>query len=425
MRLVEGRHILKQLCWSVALAGAFLVAVPSHAQAVGPDIATVETADEALRRDAAEYAIRYALPVDEAVRDLRAEQASVPATDAIAREFADRLIGVTVDHRPRLRITVVLAGAASVAPRTIASAGIAIPVVFRTGSTATQSDLVAAITRYQTTIRRDLRQPPAIGIDERTGELLILVSDADASATPLAELRERYARLTGVPVRVEVAGAPITANMLVPGGARMLGTIGGDPQLYLCTAGFAVTDGMRTGIVTAAHCPDELSVVGSDRRRIALPYVLQHGWGYQDVQVNASPEPLPPTFYSDSARAHVREVTGQQSRASTRVGDFVCHRGERTGYSCSEVLMTDFAPAGDLCGGDCLATWVAVDGPRCQGGDSGAPVFSGATALGIVKGGTYRADGTCTMYFYMSLDYLPTGWSLLTTTGQTPAATPP
>ncbi len=100
--------------------------------------------------------------------------------------------------------------------------------------------------------------------------------------------------------------------------------------------------------------------------------------------------------------------------AATRAGDYVCHRGETTGYSCSTVQLTDFAPAGDLCGGPCLPTWVAVAGPKCKGGDSGAPVFLGGTAFGMVKGGSYRPDGSCAFYFYMSLDYLPPGWSLLT-----------
>ena len=410
------------MLWGVALATA-LVGAPAQAQVTPApaDATAIEAPEAALRRDAAEYATRYAVPTAQAERELRAEQASVPATDAIARRYAARLVGITVDHAP-LRLTVLLTGDAAVPPRTIATASLPIPVTFRTGAAATQSDLVAAITRFQTGIRHALTTAPAIGIDERTGEVLILIGTADAAATPLEEWRQRFATLTGVPVRVEIAGAPVTRNLLVPGGARVLGAIGDDPQLYMCTTGYAVTDGTQFGIATAAHCPDNLSILGPDRQRIALPYVLQHGWGYQDVQVNAAPTALTPTFYADTARTLVRQVSGQQSRAGTRVGDFVCHRGERTGYSCAEVLMTDFAPAGDLCGGDCLATWVAVQGPHCQGGDSGAPVFSGTTALGIVKGGSYRPDGSCALYFYMSLDYLPQGWTLVTTGA---AATPP
>uniref|UniRef100_UPI002B1E2570 hypothetical protein n=1 Tax=Pseudomonas atacamensis TaxID=2565368 RepID=UPI002B1E2570 len=58
-------------------------------------------------------------------------------------------------------------------------------------------------------------------------------------------------------------------------------------------------------------------------------------------------------------------------------------------------------------------TWVTVSGPTCKGGDSGSPVFSGTTAFGILKGGSYRGNGSCAFYFYMSVDYIPVGWSVL------------
>ena len=40
------------------------------------------------------------VPPDEAVRRLKAQQASVAATDAIAREFAGRLAGISIEHAP-------------------------------------------------------------------------------------------------------------------------------------------------------------------------------------------------------------------------------------------------------------------------------------------------------------------------------------
>ena len=138
----------------------------------------------------------------------------------------------------------------------------------------------------------------------------------------------------------------------------------------------------------------------------------QWGWGYQDVQLQGGALPLAPLFWSDTAKTVQRRVQGQRTRRSTRAADIVCHRGERTGYSCAEVWLPDFAPAGDLCGGGCTPTWVAVRGPTCRSGDSGGPVFLGGTAFGIVKGGSYRADGSCAFYYYMSLDFLPSGWSL-------------
>ena len=397
-----------------ALAALSASATAAAADPSGPAIPRLETRDEAIARDALEYARRYAMPHDQAVRELRAQIESVPVTDAIAREFAARLVGIAITHAPHWQIEVLLTGDAPVPDRTSLLGDIEVPIVFRTGAAATHSEIVSAITAHQAQMRAALTTPPGIGVDVRTGELVVLVGSRDADRDGVAEIAGRFAVMTGVPVRVEISGAPV--NMAVGGGSRVVGSHAANGQRFVCTSGFAVTDGARIGIATAAHCPDELSYVGPDRVPLTMPFVSQHGWGYQDVQINASSTPLSPWFYSDTAKTLVRPVEAGQSRAGTRAGDFVCHRGERTGYSCAEVLMTDFAPAGDLCGGACLPTWVAVEGPTCQGGDSGAPVFSGTSALGLVKGGTYRADRSCAMFYYMSVDYLPRGWTLLQST---------
>jgi hypothetical protein len=61
--------------------------------------------------------------------------------------------------------------------------------------------------------------------------------------------------------------------------------------------------------------------------------------------------------------------------------------------------------------------------PSCRSGDSGGPVFNGNTVFGIVKGSSYRSDGSCAFYFYMSTDCLHEGWRLLA--GQPPPLYPP
>ena len=54
-------------------------------------------------------------------------------------------------------------------------------------------------------------------------------------------------------------------------------------------------------------------------------------------------------------------------------------------------------------------------GPLLAGlGDSGGPVFSGNVAFGIAKGINRDEAGRCLFYYYMSTDYLPQPWRLLT-----------
>ncbi|BCA63741.1 hypothetical protein HMP09_2975 [Sphingomonas sp. HMP9] len=424
-------------------ASALLVAAmatASAAQVVLPPAsgaAHVQLPVDALMQDAAEYARRFGVPFDEALRRLRAQGDSVPATDALREIFKDRWAGIAIEHLPTYRIVVLLTGTDPVPDQQVVAGGMTVPIVFRTGAAATREAVLAAISSYQAKIRAALPHPPGLGVDQRTGELVVMTASADADLDRNGALRARFAAMTGVPVRIDIVdrppvdmqveAAPVAtqiapapaASGAIEGGGRVVGTV--DGKRYACTTGFVVSDGIRNGVVTAAHCPDTLSYVGKrpsdgSREEWALAFVGQWGWGYQDVQVNvatAAGVSYAPLFYADTAKTLARPVATWRYRASTRAGDFVCHRGERTGYSCAVVAMVDFAPAGDLCGGACLPTWVAVEGPTCKGGDSGAPVFEGTTALGLVKGGTYRRDGTCLFYYYMSTDYLPPGWTLL------------
>lgn len=379
---------------------------------IGAGAVAQQAPEAALAQDAAEYATAHGVSLDIAVQRLVAQEESVAATDAIRARFADRLAGIAIEHEPVWRIVVLLTGTDPVADETVRAGGLSVPIHYRTGAAATRAQLVTAIALYQTQIRNMLSRPPAMGVDPRTGELVVMVGEGDAGFYAPGELRARLAALTGVPVRIARLD-DVAANLSAEGGARLVGVDPADGRRYACTTGFVVTDGARSGVVTAAHCPDALSYVEPDRSETPLEFAGQWGWGYQDVQVHVSAQPLAARFFSDTAKTLTRTVTASRSRDATRAGDTVCHRGERTGYSCATVELVDFAPAGDLCGGGCTPTWVAVRGPTCRSGDSGGPVFLGTTAFGIVKGGSYRGDGTCTLYYYMALDYLPPGWALL------------
>lgn len=394
------------LRWLVA-ALAMVAGNPAAAQ----DAATVVSAEAALAQDAAEVAWVRGIDPAAALILLRKQIASIAATDWIEGRYRDRLAGIAIE--PDGAVSVLLTGNRPVADAQIGAGDLIVPVRFRIGARSTRVELLDALNRHQAAIRAMLSRPPAIGIDARQGALVIQIGAADAGGD-VAALRRRLADLTGVPIRLATTGRPdLDLAGEVIGGSRLIGPDPTNGRRYYCTTGFVVTDGVRTGIVTAAHCPDQLDHIAPDRSVTPTTFVGQWGWGFHDVQVNATPDAVRPLFYADAARTQIRAVEAQRSRASTRVGDIVCHRGESSGYSCAEVMMTDFAPSGDLCGGPCLPTWVAVAGPGCRGGDSGGPVFLGTTAIGLLKGGSYRPDGSCVFYYYMSLDFLPDGWRLL------------
>jgi hypothetical protein len=367
---------------------------------------------EAVAQDAEDYARRHDVTLPDAIRRLRALEDSVAATDRLVVEYRERLAGISIQHRPDFRIIVLLAGDAVVPEQSVRAGGLDVPVAFRSGAPATRRQLLDALEVHQPAIRAAYPNAQGMGIDQRTGELVLMLKGENIGFDRARRIEAEVELLTAVPVRVRLLDRP-DSNMAVEGGARVVGVDPADGRTYACTTGFPVTDGTRDGMITAAHCPDAATYLDADGSRVPLEFVGQWGARTQDVQVHVAGAPIGPFFYADRARRSSRPVTAARARTSTRAGDTVCRFGEATGYSCSEVELTDFSPPGALCAGPCEPVWVTVTGPNCRNGDSGGPIFSGTTAFGITKGGSYTS-GRCNFYYYMSTDFLPDGWRLRT-----------
>jgi streptogrisin C len=374
-----------------------------------------QTETEALADDAAQYAAQFGVQPNEALRRLKALDASVATTDEIAREFAPRLAGIAIEHSPIFRIVVLLTGIDPVPGREAAG----VPIVFRVGAKATHAQALDALRKHLIDFRTDLPNARGAGYDQRAGQVVLLVTREDASRLGLDAIRARAEQVGGVPVRV-VVNELNESNMSVDGGGRVEGLNLLTKRRNLCTTAFVITNGETNAITTAAHCPDELTYIDPDGTSIVLPMIGSWGAAYRDVQINGTAQSPEPLFYSNRGAGTLRRVVSWRNVASTRAGEFVCHYGESSGYSCATVELTDYAPPGDLCGGPCFPTWVTVKGPSCVPGDSGGPVFSGDIAFGIAKGVNRASSGECLFYYYMSTDYLPPPWKLLTVSDLTP-----
>ena len=394
---------------------ALLLSVLAEAAFAQP----VQTPADALADDAVQYAAQFGVMPDEALRRLKAQQASVAATDGIAREFAARIAGISIEHAPDYRIVVLLTGNEPVAERKAGD----IPIVFKTGAKATHAEAIEALRKHLIDFRTGLPNARGAGYDQRTGEVVLLVTRADAQRYGIEAIRTRAEEVGKTPVRV-VVNDLIESNLSVVGGGLVEGINPQTNRTSRCTTGFVVTNGETTAITTAAHCPDELTYEDRDGSRVTLPLIGSWGAAYQDVQINGSPDSPAPLFYSNRGAGTLRQLVSWRNVASTRAGDFVCHYGESSGYSCSTIDLTDYAPPGELCGGPCSPTWVTVKGPSCIPGDSGGPVFSGEIAFGITKGVNRTATGRCLFYYYMSTDYLPPPWKLLVERPGTSPASP-
>ena len=390
---------------------AAFIATPAAAQDVPAP--RVQTPAEALAQDAATYADLIGIAPSEALSRLRAQELSVAPLDRLLSRHRDRIAGIAIEHRPAYRIVVRLTGEQPVRDTALRVGGMGVPIHFAPGAGATREQVVAAMRRHRDAIVAATPGNEGMGFDPRTGELVVLGNPNRFPPELVAETDARLEALTGVPVRLGLAAGE-SRNSDASGGARVEGLNPASGRRTWCTTGFTVTDGARTGLTTAAHCADDLTLLQPDGRSQPLTFVAGWGAGSQDVQVHVSDAPLNPLFYADADKQVARPLTAVRPAASLRAGDIACHRGETSGYGCAEIQLTDYAPPGALCGGPCEPTWITVTGPTCAAGDSGGPIFVGTFALGLNKGGNWTRSGSCNFYYFMSTDYLPDGWRLLT-----------
>ena len=142
-------------------------------------LAHVQTLDEGLAQDAGEYARLYDVPVDEAMRRLRAQEETVATTDRLQDVYGDRLAGLYIEHRPEYRIVVQLTGSDPIPDQFVFAGGMNVPIVFKTGAPVSRTHILGAITQHQAEIRAAVPHPPSMGVDPRTGQLILMVDGSD------------------------------------------------------------------------------------------------------------------------------------------------------------------------------------------------------------------------------------------------------
>jgi hypothetical protein len=172
-----------------------------------------------------------------------------------------------------------------------------------------------------------------------------------------------------------------------------------------CTSGLAVRQGTgAVGVVTAAHCDDALYREGK-----ALPYRTGRYGGSYDVQVHASPGlPVRPWIrdgYGAGATPYYRKVKSTLHRSRQAVGSFVCKHGRATGTTCGRISSTYFTPPATSVAFSSTFVQVRSESVDLSApGDSGAPWFTGTTALGVHRCGLDSGDAYTACY--MPVNYV-------------------
>jgi hypothetical protein len=371
------------------------------------EAARVQTAEEVLEQTAQGYARTTGVGIEEAKRRVLAMKELRAVKARIQQAHGGRLAGISTQHSPSLQVSVLLTGDVAVPAESVTAGEMTVPIVYRTGARSTIQQLRAALKQHQAAMRTLLPGVQGIGISTKTGELVVIVNATGVAATAAMAKDAELETLTGVPIRIRTLDG-VDINMDVRGGSRLTD----------CTSGFVVknTSG-TTGVATAAHCANVANYYNPNGSSIPLTMVAGSEYfnASQDVQIHTSAYIERAEFYVDTAKTLVRRPVGSLALDATWEGDGACHTGETTGATCSLVEYVYFTPSPDKCGpgGYCADTYVAVTGPNCQRGDSGGPVYELDLAYGLLKGGSVSSTGVCNYYYYMPMDFLSSGWSLL------------
>jgi hypothetical protein len=155
----------------------------------------------------------------------------------------------------------------------------------------------------------------------------------------------------------------------VTGGKSLSGSLGG------CTAAFVVSDSVNWGISTADHCFGAVYYdgffAGQERRS-----ELAEGDVSWFVLDGATASDVTSTFQSNWG-----VYTTVQSVVNPVLNQYICKFGLTSGRSCGTVFSLSTT-------GNGYQKLIALSTFISQAGDSGAPFFSGTTAVGILSGYT-------------------------------------
>jgi hypothetical protein len=159
-----------------------------------------------------------------------------------------------------------------------------------------------------------------------------------------------------------------------------------DDGVNECTSGWAVTNGVTTGVTTAGHCDGINEIVEPGFGAFAIVHQAEHRGQWGDVEWKTSAAHIEPDDFYASA-ADIRDVASVEPRANITVGEAICVYGRSSNArDCSHtVFRTSFSCTVSGVFNDRLVAMNAKN--TTIGGDSGGGWSFGLTAYGSHKGG--------------------------------------
>jgi streptogrisin B len=230
----------------------------------------------------------------------------------------------------------------------------------------------------------------AWAVDEDRDTVTVLVDDTVSDAE-IDGIRDRAGRLADALVFEHTPG---TFQEYVQGGDAIYADLG-----WRCSAGFNVRSGSTYYFITAGHCtedpygPTPPYPLWSDGAT-EIGFTAASSFPVNDyglVQYDPNPGSVPSTvnLYNGSSQT----ITGFANASN---GQSACRSGSTTGLRCGSVTGLGYTV--DYGGGDVVYDMIRTN-ICAEPGDSGGPLFSGATGLGLTSGGSGNCTSGGTTFF--------------------------
>ncbi|MGA4842879.1 S1 family peptidase [Streptomyces sp. G45] len=220
----------------------------------------------------------------------------------------------------------------------------------------------------------------AWGVDARSGQVVVTV-DSTVSRAEVAELRQAAGANAGA-LKIERTSG--TFRKYISGGDATYA------DSWRCSLGFNVRNGSTYYFLTAGHCTDGAGTWWANSSKTTV-LGTTHGSSFPGNDYGI-------VRYTNSSIAKDGTVGGQDitRAADPTVGQSVTRRGSTTGTHSGRVTalnQTVNYGSGDVVRGLIKTTVCA------EPGDSGGPLYSGSTALGLTSGGSGNCSSGGTTFF--------------------------
>jgi hypothetical protein len=364
--------------WYFVLIIVMALAIVLFIQSVTPTLAesngpgresegVVLSADEAYYQDAEAYVAAFGGTIEEAIYRLKLQGTIAELDVTLQHKEQATFAGLWIEHTPQFRVIVQLThGGQEVVLPYIQHGPLADLVKVQLAPVSLEMLRASHTNLIQAIQTADI--PAESGINLQANQIEAYVTNREQFEAALSITHNHLLSIIQI---VEVTKLSSQQANWYAGFS-----------LNLCTSGFSVKNSSGTKYSsTSGHCS------GSGRLPLGSPVGGPWVTGAYDLQIN--PQPSGDTIKNwavdniNDSTPYYRVINAYTPIAS--VGTAVCKYGRATNFTCGVVAQNNYNYQGSQ-------TWLLINSTNPNviiscGGDSGAPVYSGGTAIGMHTAG--------------------------------------